>query len=267
MSVPVMTVSGENFSMDYVTFGSGPRALVILPGMSLLPVTPNADAVAAAYASFAGTHTVYLFDRKRDVCPGYTVSDMADDTAAAMRALGISDADVFGASQGGMIAQLIAARRPELVRRLVLGSSAAFMCPRAAAVMQRWHDLAVAGDRRELNRDVFRRVYSDAYRTAYRDAFHALEDLGGPDDLARFAILASACLSFDSRASLPAVRCPVFVIGSRNDETLFPESSEYLAEALGAPLYLYDGYSHAVYDEAPDYREHLSGFFSADQEK
>ena len=120
MSVPVMTVSGENFSMDYVTFGSGPRTLVILPGMSLLPVTPNADAVAAAYASFAGTHTVYLFDRKRDVCPGYTVSDMADDTAAAMRSIGISDADVFGASQGGMIAQLIAARRPELVRRLVL---------------------------------------------------------------------------------------------------------------------------------------------------
>ena len=36
------------------------------------------------------------------------------------------------------------------------------------------------------------------------------------------------------------------------------------ADALGCECVLYDGYSHAVYDEAPDYRTHLKRFFEAE---
>jgi pimeloyl-ACP methyl ester carboxylesterase len=49
----------------------------------------------------------------------YSLSDMAEDTAALMRELGISPAHVVGASMGGMIAQLLAAEHPETVRSLV----------------------------------------------------------------------------------------------------------------------------------------------------
>ena len=49
-----------------------------------------------------------------------TVRDLAADIAKAMDALGIGKADVFGVSQGGMIAQYLAIDRPDKVGKLVL---------------------------------------------------------------------------------------------------------------------------------------------------
>jgi pimeloyl-ACP methyl ester carboxylesterase len=49
----------------------------------------------------------------------YTVADMADDTAGLLSKLELAPAHVIGASMGGMIAQSLAARHPQMVRSLV----------------------------------------------------------------------------------------------------------------------------------------------------
>lgn len=45
---------------------------------------------------------------------------MADDTAALLKQIGIKDADVFGYSMGGATAFVLASKYPELVRKLVV---------------------------------------------------------------------------------------------------------------------------------------------------
>lgn len=63
----------------------------------------------------------------------YTLDDMANDAAGVLDALGIERAHVVGASMGGMIAQVLAARHPERVATLTsIMSSSGNPSPRVA---------------------------------------------------------------------------------------------------------------------------------------
>ncbi len=52
-----------------------------------------------------------------------TLAMLADDAKALLDALGHSTAHVFGTSFGGRVAQALAVRQPDAIRRLVLGST------------------------------------------------------------------------------------------------------------------------------------------------
>jgi pimeloyl-ACP methyl ester carboxylesterase len=58
-----------------------------------------------------------------DIDRPFSYEQMADDTAALMRHLGIRQADVFGYSMGGNIGLQLAIRHPDLVRKLVAVSA------------------------------------------------------------------------------------------------------------------------------------------------
>ncbi len=56
--------------------------------------------------------------------PPYTIADLADDLAGLLVHLGISDCRLVGYSLGGFVAELMARRRPDLIRAAVLLGSA-----------------------------------------------------------------------------------------------------------------------------------------------
>ncbi len=247
--------------MDYARFGHGDVPFVILPGISVGQVTPSAEAVRASYSAFEDGYTVYLFDRKRNMETGYSTADMTRDTAAAMRALGISGACVFGASQGGMMAMLLAADYPGLVRRAVISSSMVRNNKTSLETMKTLISLAAAGDVRSLNRYMNERLFTEAYREKFALAFAAAEEKGTKEDLERFIIMSEAVLSFDAGDALSRITCPVLVTGVRDDPMLGTGASEEIAREAGCELKLYDGYAHAVYDEAPDHKDVIKEFF------
>lgn len=260
--VEIKTVALSRSGMEYISFGQGPRPLVLVPGMSLRSVMLQKDAVAAVYAPFHNLYTVYMFDRIKDIPYGYSIQDMAVDTAEAMVKLGISDADMIGYSQGGMIAMRLAAEHPELVHKLILGSTSACPGEYSRDLISGWSVIASEGNVRKLNADMFSHIYSAAYRDKYSDAFEFLANIGSPEEMERLSILAAACVTHDARSLLPDIKCPVFVICSREDDVFPYSDSEYLAGALGCKLFIYDGYGHAVYDEAPDFKSRMLGFLT-----
>ncbi|MGH8827649.1 MAG: alpha/beta fold hydrolase, partial [Jiangellaceae bacterium] len=60
--------------------------------------------------------------RTADIDRPLSLEQMADDTAAVLRHLGIAQADIFGYSMGAAIALHVAIRHPDVVRKLVLAS-------------------------------------------------------------------------------------------------------------------------------------------------
>lgn len=255
-------VRTEEFEMGYVSFGKGQEALVILPGMSLHPVTEAGAGVASAYAAFTEKYTVTLFDRVKEMPDPYPIEAMARDTARAMEELGMKKADVFGASQGGMIAQALAVLYPEKVGRLVLGSTGCGRNPLSDDAFETWSALARMGDRIALNRDAFGRIYSEAYLKKYKSAFDALTDTGTPEELRRFAVQAEANLNFDLSDRLGQIRAETLVIGSFADGVFGGEEAFRLAREIGAELCVFPGFSHAGYDENPEYKARMLAFLT-----
>ncbi len=261
MAIPIETVPGAAFRMRFFRFGKpGARPLVVLPGLSVKSVMDSADAVAAAFQLFAEAFEVFVFDRREDLPEAYSISGMAGDTAAALELLGIRGAAVMGVSQGGMIAMELALQRPELVGALVLGSTSAALDENSARVLKHWIALAGAGDAAALMCAFAETIYTDAFYTRYKTAFERLAQTVTPEELSRFVRLAEGTFGFDAAKRLSAVRCPALVLGAREDRVFGAEPSEALAALLHAQLFLYEGYGHAVYDEAPDYRARVLAF-------
>lgn len=264
MKIQTETVRTDGFSMDYFRFGQGKKVFVILPGLSVDSVMQYANAVAGAYGLMADEYMVYVFDRRKELPEEYSIQEMARDTAKAIRALGLEQVDLFGASQGGMIAMAIAVEEPELVRKLILGSTSARMPDERYNLIDSWVRLAKAGNAEGLYLAFGEALYPETVFEQARDVLKESAKRVTREDLERFVILAESLKDFDMTDRLPQITCPVLVIGSRDDKVLGPEGSEEIAEALkdrpDCELYMYDGYGHAVYDLAPDYKERMLRF-------
>ena len=261
MNVQELTLTVNGAPMDYIRFGSGKKTFIIVAGMSLASIRGLGEAIADGYQMFAEEYTVYAFDRRREIPAGFTVQDMAEDLACALTQLGITQADFMGFSLGGMLTQCLAMDHPELVRAAVLCATACCPTPTSRENFPLWIDAARTGDVEAVNLAFYRRIWTEQAFTQYESLLPTLLGTGTPEQCPGFAALAEACLTFDRAAELGKIRCPVLVIGVRGDKIFSGEASEYLAEKLGCALHMYEGYGHAVCDEAPDFKERILRFY------
>lgn len=262
----VLTLHTGNTDMRYIRFGKGLRPLVILPGISAGHVTDAGDALAAAFSAYTDDFTLYLFDRRETMPEDFTVADMTRDTAGAMASLGISGADVYGASQGGMIALALAGTHPGLVHAAAVACTSLRCNPSLESCMRRWSATALSGDAEALADICMRDIWSPAAAEAYGSVLRAPFLSASPEDLRRLVVLCNACLSADVTSEASCIRCPVFAFGCEGDRVMTADATREIASALHCEsLICGPEYGHAAYDESPDFLPRMLAFFRAQE--
>lgn len=255
----VLNLNGT--SVRYITFGKGEKTLIMIQGLNTRSIKGAGIVLAYMYRIFAKDYKVYLFDRRENIGESITVRELASDVSAAMDSLKLTNADVFGVSEGGMIAQYLAIDRPDLVNKLVLAVTASKNNDTVTGVINSWIEMTEQGRMKELVRDMAEKMYSDAYVKRYRPFMPLLTLLQKPKDIKRFITLCRSCLTCNAYGELEKIKCPVLVLGGRLDKVVGGESSEEIAKKLGCELYMYEDLGHAAYEESKDFNKRVYDFF------
>lgn len=248
--------------LNYVAFGNGQKNLIIIQGLNVRDVKGAGVSLALMYKMFAKDYRVYFFDRREVVKEGLTNWDLADDIYCAMEALNIQSADVFGVSQGGMIAMALTLEYPEKVNKLVLGVTSSRVNENIKKVISKWVNCAYKKDYITINKETFSLMYTEEYLKKYKLFMPLLVRMIKPQNFDRFAILASAILDFDCYDRLNEIKCPVLVLGGGKDMITTGNESVEIAKKLNCEMHMYSEYGHAAYDEAKDFNSRIYDFLS-----
>ena len=265
----IETFTTNTFTMDYFRFGHGKKNLVILPGLSVQRVMDAADAIANAYHPLTEDFTIYVMERRNELPPEYSIQAMAQDTAEVLNGMGLGAVCLLGTSQGGMMAMEIALKHPALVQKLILASTSAYLPQAAKDLFRHWVNLAKAGNAAELYLSFGEAIYpKTVFDQAREQLIHAAATVTY-EDLRRFIIMANDTTSFNVMDELDRISCPVLVIGSKDDHIFGADTSLQIAEHFkgrpGCDCFMYDGYGHAVYDIAPDYKNRIHRYLMSDK--
>lgn len=253
-------ISIPSGNLNYISFGKGQKNLVIIQGLNVRDIKGAGASLALMYKMFAKDYRVWFFDRRSIVKDGLTNWDLAEDIYFAMKALQIDSADVFGVSQGGMIALALTLEHPGCVRKLVLGVTSSRANETIKKVVGRWINCARNKDHVTINKDTFSLMYTEKYLKKYKPFMPLLVRMIKPKDFGRFAILASGILDFDCYDRLNEIKCPVLVLGGVRDKITTGDASVEIAEKLNCKIHMYPEYGHAAYEEAKDFNNRVYAF-------
>ncbi|MCL2446268.1 MAG: alpha/beta hydrolase [Oscillospiraceae bacterium] len=258
-----------NSAMEYISFGRGSQPLVMIPGLSdgLRTVKGTASQMARMFRCFAHSHTVYMLSRPNELPDVYSTRAMAADYAVAMQQLDITQADVFGISQGGMIAQWLAIDHPQLVRKLVLAVTLSRQNNTVQTVVRRWIAMAEQNDYARLFIDTMETSFTEAYLKKMRWLYPLLTRMGKPNSMHRLIIQAHSCITHDAHEQLHTITCPTFVIGAGEDKVVGTDGTEIAAEIAGSQQLIYEKLGHMPQTEAKDFNAQLVQFFAKHTEE
>ena len=238
----------------FTALGGGPIVLMLHGiGGGHLSFAPQVETLASSgYRAVAWDMPGY--GHSSPIEP-YTFKGLAESCIRLIESLKCDSVVLIGHSMGGMVAQEVVARRPELVNKLVLcGTSASFGKP--------------DGD--------WQREFV-AQRTAPLDAGKSMTELAevlvpqmvGPGSLPEGVKLATHCMSlvpaatyrralealvtFDRRANLASIDVPTLLIAGEHDRNAPPAVMKKMADAIPRGSYIeMKGVGHLQNLEAPD---------------
>jgi 3-oxoadipate enol-lactonase len=187
----------------------------------------------------------------------YSMEMMADDTAAMLRSLQISRAHVIGKSMGGMIAQHLAVRHPELVRSLTLVSTVMKHDDYGKQLLQLGRIVARDSGLFVTLKQAYLLSYSREYCSRNQGRLAEAEALLSQFDtkevLAGYFEQSLACEAHDFSRFAGQARQPALIITGKDDLITPAESARELAAALpNAQLHILPRGGHGLWREFPE---------------
>jgi pimeloyl-ACP methyl ester carboxylesterase len=239
--------------LPYNRAGHGPRPLVVFQGL-LFENKPQPGLMVRFvrfYKFLEEEYTVYEVLRRPGMPRGFTMKDMADDYAGMIRKEFERPVDVIGVSTGGSIAQHFAADHPDLLRRLVIHSSAYALSDEARRLQMRVGHLAQQHRWVKASAVMLDPLLPDQGFMKYLSgpivwlAALLLGLLAAPKDPSDLVVTVEAEDKHDFKDRLGEISAPTLVVAGDRDpfytEALFRETAEGIPNAR---LILYPGMGH-----------------------
>lgn len=222
--------------------GSGPPVLLSHAlGADMGMWDEVADALADRFSVTCYDHRGH---GRSQVLPGpYTMDDLVDD-AVELIAQHIKRPVIFiGLSMGGMVGQLLAARHPEWVRKLVLANCPSHIPDQAQDTWQARMALVEQGGMAAVIDATMARWFTPTFAADHRhggaQAVAAVREAMLATSPAGYVAACAAVSGFDARAELQRIQVPTLVIGATQDPGISPQASEDLQQSIaGARLRL-----------------------------
>lgn len=124
-TVPTQSITGGDVTFAYREMGTKNGGTPVVFLVHLAAVLDNWD--PRIVDGIAAKHHVIAFDNRgigaSNGSPSNSMEQMADDAITFIKAKGLKQVDLLGFSMGGMIAQEIVLKEPQLVRKMILAGT------------------------------------------------------------------------------------------------------------------------------------------------
>ncbi|MEM7463036.1 MAG: 3-oxoadipate enol-lactonase [Pseudomonadota bacterium] len=182
--------------------------------------------------------------------PGpYSMDDLTDDAEQLLEHLEITSCIFVGVSIGGMIGQNLAARRPDLVKAMVLSNTAPVM-----GDPKLWNDRISAIEANgveSISDQILDRWFSPEFRS--RDETVAWRNMLARSPQEGYIGCCQAIASADLSDSTAKIKLPVLVVAGAEDQASPPEVVSVLADMIADAAYQnLENVGHLPGVEAPE---------------
>lgn len=252
-TVPTQFAEANGIRFAYRSYGKQ-RAVPVIYLNHLAAVLDNCD--PKVMDGIAALHHIISFDYRgvgasSGIAPD-TISAMATDVIAFIKALGFSKVDLIGFSLGGMVSQEIVLQEPELVRKMILAGTG----PRGGFGMNnvtkityidilrgyltfrdpKFYLFFTQTEKGKIAARQFLKRISE--RTENRDTNISIKTMN-------IQLKAIHAWSLDKPADLSTVKHPVLVVNGNNDRMVPTQNSYDMAKRFpNAALIIYPDSAH-----------------------
>ncbi len=250
------TIKFESAEIYYQEYGKGDPLLLIAglgsDSTSWLPII----------VPLSNHYKLIVFDnrgvgRSTQDNSGITIDDMCEDVIQVIDHLALAPVNVLSHSMGGMIAMRLAARRPELVRNLILTATTPNITERNKLLLTDMSDYLENGlNKKQWFRNLFYWIFSPSFfedKDMVEQAVNMAINYRYPQSNDSFKNQVEAIIGYDGKKDVGGINSRTLLIGG-DEDLLFPahQSENLLMKINGLESVIVKGAAHSVHMDKPD---------------